>query len=77
MRLASQLKDDDFACMQLLNDNEAMLTAALGERFAAIAAAIRDFDYISALEGLRQAAASHGVSLWWPCIFSSPAPAWR
>ncbi len=62
-RLASQLKDDDFACMQLLNDNEAMLTAALGERFAAIAAAIRDFDYISALEGLRQAAASHGVSL--------------
>ncbi|WP_300442576.1 response regulator [Zoogloea sp.] len=62
-RLASQLKDDDFACMQLLDDNEAMLKLALGERFPAIAAAIRDFDYMSALEGLRQAAASHGLSL--------------
>ena len=62
-RLASQLKDDDFACMQLLDDNEAMLKLALGERFPAIAAAIRDFDYMRALEGLRQAAASHGLSL--------------
>jgi two-component system sensor histidine kinase/response regulator len=62
-RLASQLKDDDFACMQLLDDNEAMLKLALGGRFPAIAAAIRDFDYMSALEGLRQAAASHGLSL--------------
>ncbi len=62
-RLASQLKDDDFACMQVLDDNEAMLKAALGAGFPAIAAAIRDFDYISALEGLRQAAASHGLSL--------------
>jgi hypothetical protein len=40
-----------------------MLKLALGGRFPAIAAAIRDFDYMSALEGLRQAAASHGLTL--------------
>lgn len=61
--LALRLGKDDFACGKLFADNEVLLRAALGDHFAWIAEAIRDFNFAAALDWLREAAAARGVAL--------------
>ena len=62
-KLARGLKIDDFGSTRLLEENEALLQAGLGERLPAISQAIRAFDFEGALARLRRAAASRGLSV--------------
>ena len=62
-KLASGLKIDDFGSTRLLEENEALLQAGLGESLPAISQAIGAFDFESALARLRRAAASRGLSV--------------
>jgi two-component system sensor histidine kinase/response regulator len=54
-RLASLLRTDDFACVQLLDEHARLLQAALGDRFTAIAEAVHQYDFSIALDLLKQA----------------------
>lgn len=60
-RLAQQLADDDFASGALLDENEAMLRAGLGEHFAGIAEAVHEFNFTAALDQLNEAIAGRNV----------------
>ena len=51
-RLREMLRHDDFACERLLDENEAVLRTALGDRFTHIAEAIQQYDYAAALDEL-------------------------
>lgn len=61
--LARQLDDDDFACANLLDDNEALLRTALGNDFRRIAEAIHNYDSQAALDGLKKAMLSRGMEI--------------
>jgi two-component system sensor histidine kinase/response regulator len=54
-RLVDLLAQDDTDCQSLIETNEALLRAALGERYAALAQAVQAFDFGAALELLRSA----------------------
>jgi two-component system sensor histidine kinase/response regulator len=59
-RLALLLRNDDFSSEQVLNENEALLRIALGDRFPPAAAAIHNYDFASALDVLMENLASQG-----------------
>lgn len=61
--LARQLATDDFSSVHLLNEHEALLQAGLGADFVPFADAVRHFDFVTALERLRAAAARHDIPL--------------
>ncbi len=63
-RLAHLLGEDDFASGQFLDENEALLRAALGDQnFREIAGAVSDYDFDAALDKLRQAVLYEGISV--------------
>ena len=55
-RLLALLEADDASCVQLFEDNEALVRTALGPAFAPLAEAIRHFEFQQALQALRQTA---------------------
>lgn len=59
--LAHKLNSGDFACQSLFEDNQLLLRAALGNRFPKMAKAMHDYDFVAALDGLKQGAAAQGV----------------
>lgn len=61
--LVDHQANDDFGSNRVLEENEALLRAALGEDFAPVARAINDFDFAIALEGLKKSVARHGITL--------------
>jgi len=61
--LAARLANDDFGCQQLLDNHAELLRQGLGERYADLAEAIENFEFMTALDTLRQAAAAKGMSL--------------
>ncbi len=63
VRLATQLGDDDFASGQWLEQHASLLRTAFGDHYPQIAQAIRAFDFSAALDGLKAAAASRGITL--------------
>lgn len=63
IRLAAELATDDFASNDTLDKHEALMKAALGERYAALASAIHDFNFSLATDLLREAMASHGIEI--------------
>ena len=63
VRLATQLGDDDFASGQWLEQHAPLLRTAFGDHYPQIAQAIRAFDFSAALDGLKAAAASRGITL--------------
>jgi two-component system sensor histidine kinase/response regulator len=60
--LSSQLETGNFMAGQLIEAQEALFRAGLGQAFDAIQTAVRDFDYERALSGLRAAVARREVS---------------
>ena len=54
-RLILLLEQDDTECEILFESEEALLRAGLGQRFEAVAQAIRDFDFPVALAAVRAA----------------------
>ncbi|WP_201212618.1 response regulator [Rhodocyclus purpureus] len=63
VKLGRGLADDDFAVGQLFDENEPLLRAALGERFASLARTIGNYDFAIALTLLKEAAAERGITL--------------
>jgi two-component system sensor histidine kinase/response regulator len=61
--LARRLATDDFSSGHLLDEHEALLQAGLGADFAPLVDAVRHFDFVTALECLKVAAARHGIPL--------------
>jgi hypothetical protein len=61
-RLMNLLRNDDFGCVQLLNENEPLLRSALDDRLTLIAGAIHNYDFAAAIEMLNEALASSGIS---------------
>ncbi|NVO07579.1 MAG: response regulator [Rhodoferax sp.] len=61
--LALLLADDNLEAVECLAENQALLGAALGEHYAAIADAVRRFDCALALSRLRIAAQSLGIAM--------------
>ncbi len=55
-RLLALLEADDASCVQLFEDNEALVRTALGPAFAPLAEAMRHFEFQQALQALRQTA---------------------
>jgi two-component system sensor histidine kinase/response regulator len=53
-RLLALLEADDASCVQLFEDNEALVRTALGPAFAPLAEAMRHFEFQQALQALRQ-----------------------
>jgi len=53
--LAALLAKDDFRSMRILEQQQALLRAALGPRYAQIARAVEAFDFAAALQALEQA----------------------
>ncbi len=62
-KLAAELAALDFASGDTFDEHEPLLRAALGDRYAAIATAIHDFNYSLAMDQLRDAVAGHGIKL--------------
>jgi two-component system sensor histidine kinase/response regulator len=62
-KLAAELAALDFASGDTFDEHEPLLRAALGDRYAAIATAIQDFNYSLAMDQLRDAVAGHGIKL--------------
>ena len=62
-RLAAELAADDFASGDTFDRHEPLMRAALGDRYAAISAAIHDFNFSLAMDQLRDAVAEHGIKL--------------
>ena len=62
-KLTAELAADDFASGDTFDEHEALMRAALGDRFTAISAAIHDFDFSLAMDQLREAMARHGIEL--------------
>lgn len=62
-RLAAELAADDFASGDTFDGHEALMRAALGDRYTAISGAIYDFNFLLALDQLRDAVAEHGIKL--------------
>jgi CheY-like chemotaxis protein len=63
IRLITELAADDFASGQTFDENQALMRAALGEKYATISADIHDFNFSQAMEHLRDAVAGYGVKL--------------
>jgi hypothetical protein len=63
VRLARLLDDDDFASRALMEDNVAMLRAALGDQYRAISEAVHRYDFAVALDRLEQAVRALGIAL--------------
>ncbi len=62
-KLAAELAALDFASGDTFDGHEPLMRAALGDRYAAIATAIHDFNYALAMDQLRDAVAGHGIKL--------------
>ncbi len=62
-KLAAELAALDFASGDTFDEHEPLMRAALGDRYAAIATAIHDFNYSLAMDQLRDAVAGHGIEL--------------
>jgi two-component system sensor histidine kinase/response regulator len=63
IRLAAELAADDFASSDTFDQHEALMRAALGERFITLASAIHDFNFALAADQLREAMAIHGIDI--------------
>lgn len=62
-KLAAELAALDFASGDTFKEHEPLMRAALGDRYAAIKAAIHDFNFEHARDLLRDALAAHGIEL--------------
>ena len=56
-----RLRGDDFACVQLFDENVALLKAALGEAYLPIAEAIHHYEFAMAIPLLERAVQGYGV----------------
>ncbi|MBR7793974.1 PAS domain S-box protein [Undibacterium sp. FT147W] len=63
IRLAAELAADDFSSSDTFDQHEALMRAALGERFMTLASAIHDFNFAFAADQLREAMAIHGIDI--------------
>jgi two-component system sensor histidine kinase/response regulator len=63
VQLAEQLRTDDFLSSATVSKHEAMLCAAMGDRFKKLAAAVEDYDLGTALELLQEFTSSQGMTL--------------
>lgn len=63
IRLAAELAADDFASSDTFDQHEALMRAALGERFITLASAIHDFNFALAADQLREAMVIHGIDI--------------
>lgn len=62
-QLAAELAADDFASSDTFDQHEALMRAALGERYTALASAIHDFNFSRATDLLREALAVHKIEI--------------
>ena len=60
-QLMQRLRGDDFACVQLFDQNVALLKAALGEAYPPIAEAIHHYEFAMAIPLLERAVQGYGV----------------
>ena len=63
IKLAAELTALDFASGDTFDEHEPLMRAALGDHYAAITAAIHDFNFEHARDLLRDAVAGHGIEL--------------
>jgi CheY-like chemotaxis protein len=63
LRLSDSLNNDDFSSSRLLDENETLLSAALGEQFLRIADTVRCYNFPAALNALQAAVRPYGISL--------------